>query len=80
MVEERTRNSDDGAAITLEPYALSVVEGCKFSGLGETTFRELIRCGEIPHIRVGRRVLVPRTALQSWLDLRTIAGGQPQAA
>lgn len=65
---------------TAESYALSVPEGCTFSGIGETTFRELIRVGEIPHIRVGRRVLVPRQGLQEWLDARTVCSQSAEAA
>ena len=42
-------------------------------GLSERSTRSALRRGEIPHIRVGRRFILPRAAIAEWL--RT-AGGQ----
>jgi hypothetical protein len=36
--------------------------------MGRTLFFEAIRRGEIPHIRVGRRILVPHNALDLMLE------------
>jgi excisionase family DNA binding protein len=36
-------------------------------GLSERSTREAIRRGDIPHIRVGKRIILPRTAIQDWL-------------
>jgi excisionase family DNA binding protein len=33
-------------------------------GIGETLMRELIRTGRVPVLRLGRRVLVSRAALE----------------
>jgi len=37
-------------------------------GLSERSTREAIRRGDIPHIRIGRRVVLPRSAIQKWLE------------
>jgi excisionase family DNA binding protein len=36
-------------------------------GLSERSTRNALRRGEIPHIRVGRRFILPRTAIAEWL-------------
>lgn len=43
-------------------------------GLSERSTRSALRRGEIPHIRVGRRFILPRAAIAEWL--RT-AGRKP---
>jgi excisionase family DNA binding protein len=36
--------------------------------LGETKLREAIRRGEIPHIRVGARIILRESALDAWME------------
>jgi excisionase family DNA binding protein len=36
-------------------------------GLSERSTRSALRRGEIPHIRVGRRFILPKTAIAEWL-------------
>lgn len=36
-------------------------------GLSERSTRSALRRGEIPHIRVGRRFILPRAAIADWL-------------
>jgi excisionase family DNA binding protein len=36
-------------------------------GLSERSTRSALRRGEIPHIRVGRRFILPGTAIAEWL-------------
>jgi len=36
-------------------------------GLSERSTRTALRRGEIPHIRVGRRFILPRAAIAEWL-------------
>jgi excisionase family DNA binding protein len=36
-------------------------------GLSERSTRSALRRGEIPHIRVGRRFILPRVAIAEWL-------------
>ena len=50
-------------------------------GLSERSTRNALRRGEIPHIRVGRRFILPKAAIAEWLrtagrslELRKTAG------
>jgi excisionase family DNA binding protein len=45
----------------------SVAELATDLGLSERSTRSAIRRGEIPHIRVGRRFILPRAAIAEWL-------------
>lgn len=36
-------------------------------GLSEKSTRSALRRGEIPHIRVGRRFILPKAAIAEWL-------------
>jgi excisionase family DNA binding protein len=38
---------------------VSVEEAGRFLGIGRSAAYEAVRRGEIPHLRIGRRVLVP---------------------
>lgn len=38
-------------------------------GLSERSTRSALRRGEIPHIRIGRRFILPRAAIAEWLRL-----------
>src|ERR1700730_13608932 len=45
----------------------SVAELAEDIGLGERSTRAALRRGEIPHIRIGRRFILPRAAIADWL-------------
>jgi len=45
----------------------SVAELAADIGLSERSTRSALRRGEIPHIRVGRRFILPRAAIAEWL-------------
>jgi excisionase family DNA binding protein len=36
-------------------------------GMCERSTREALRRNEIPHIRIGKRYILPRAAIQDWL-------------
>ena len=46
---------------------LTVEEAAAVLGIGRTLAFELARTGQIPTIRLGRRILVPRAALDRML-------------
>ena len=46
---------------------LTVEEARKLLGLSRGLIYEAVRQGQIPSIRVGRRILIPRVALQRFL-------------
>lgn len=48
------------------------------TGLSISQIRKLTRSGEIPHIRVGRRILYPAEALAEWLTQKTVGGLDPE--
>lgn len=51
--------------------SLSIAEAGESLGLSSRTIEQLIRTGQLPVKRVGRRVLLPVVALQAWLDTAT---------
>ena len=51
-----------------EPLTLSVQATAKMLGLGRASAYEAIRTGQIPSIRFGKRIVVPRAALNSMLS------------
>jgi excisionase family DNA binding protein len=51
-----------------EPLLMSVREAARLIGIGRDCTYCLIREGRLPAVRVGRRILVPRAALERWID------------
>jgi excisionase family DNA binding protein len=47
---------------------LSVDEARELLGLSRGLMYEAIRSGQIPSIRIGRRILIPKVSLQQLLD------------
>jgi excisionase family DNA binding protein len=54
-----------------ERLAYTVTETASALGIGRTVAYDLIRRGEIPHVRIGRSIRIPRASLDSWLTART---------
>jgi excisionase family DNA binding protein len=53
---------------------LSVEEAAHVLGIGRGSAYEAVRRGELPAIRIGKRLVVPRAALQRLLEV----GRRPQ--
>jgi len=51
-----------------DALAFSVDEARMLLGLSRGLIYEAIRRGEIPSLRIGKRILIPRAALQRLLD------------
>lgn len=49
------------------PTVLTVDEAAGLLWIGRNTCYELIRQRRIPHVRLGRRVLIPRWGLEQWI-------------
>jgi excisionase family DNA binding protein len=47
---------------------LSVAEAAALSGIGQTVLRALIAEGRVKAVRLGRALVIPRTALDAFLD------------
>lgn len=54
--------------MTTERLTLTVEETAKLLGIGRQLAYDRVKTGEIPAIKVGRRLLVPRRALEKLLD------------
>jgi excisionase family DNA binding protein len=51
-----------------ERQGYSVEEAAELLGVGRTLAYQAIARNEIPHVRIGRRVIVPARALERFLD------------
>jgi excisionase family DNA binding protein len=58
---------------------MTVDEAAKALGIGRTQAYRAVQSGEIPSIRIGRRYLVPRAALEKMLRREPTAGTQQGA-
>lgn len=61
---------------TAERMTLNVTEAAVACGISERTLRQLISRGDVPVVRVGRRVLVIPSDLKAWLAKRAPALGE----
>jgi excisionase family DNA binding protein len=53
------------------PDVMTPVEAAKLLRIGRNAAYEGIQRGEIPSVKIGRRLLVPKAALQRMLDCET---------
>jgi excisionase family DNA binding protein len=53
--------------VTSEALTVSVPEAARLIGIGTTTAWELVHTGRLRTVRLGRRVLVPRSAIRELL-------------
>ncbi len=51
------------------PLLVSVPEAARLLGVGKTFGWEMVRSGNMPSIKLGRRVLVPRAALERLISI-----------
>ena len=75
----RAESRISGAAVDMtsdgsEPMTFSVKGAAAKLGVSQATFYELIRTGEIEHVRVGRRILISRGALEKFIEVNTRVG------
>ena len=52
----------------MEARTLTVDEAAKLLGISRNLAYELVRLGQIPSVRLGRRIVVPRAALERLLE------------
>jgi excisionase family DNA binding protein len=58
----------DRPAFRVPKLALTPKETAEALSISEPVVRDLIAKGEIAHVRVGRRIVVPVSQLERWLD------------
>jgi len=51
-----------------EDLVINVAEACKLLKLSRGAVYSGIKCGQIPAIRIGRRIIIPRSALSKMLE------------
>jgi len=55
----------------MEPLLLRAGDVAKLLRLGRSKVFAMLTAGELPVVRIGRSVRVPRAALERWIDERT---------
>lgn len=56
-----------------ERMTLSIEEAAVRLGISRALAYELVRRGELPRLRLGRRVVIPRKALEEFVEAATVA-------
>jgi excisionase family DNA binding protein len=51
----------------------NIRQAAKWSAIGEATLREMAKAAEIPVVRVGRRIIIPRQGFMDWYNRRAVA-------
>lgn len=66
-------------SLAVAPAALTPDQALEMLGrvISRASFYSAINRGEVPHLRLGRRILIPRHAFERWLET---AGRVPGAA
>ena len=59
-----------------EPLAASVKEAAKMLGLSRASAYEAVRTGQIPSLRFGKRIVIPRAGLNRMLSQADTHGSQ----
>lgn len=63
------RDASGANDTTLEPPAVyTVAEVAAILNVAESTINDDCRRGNFPHVRIGRRVLIPRRRFEAWLN------------
>lgn len=64
------------AVIDLQTELMRVEEAADVLQIGRTKVYELMARHELPVVRIGRSVRIPRRRLQEWIVQRTEGGGE----
>lgn len=54
-------------ALAEKPLLLTVPEAARLLGISRNLAHDLVAQGRLPHIRLGRRILIPRFGLEQWI-------------
>lgn len=68
---ENHNSRETGSGMQNEPELLRVAEASKLMSLSRTKVYEMAEKGEIPVIRIGSAVRIPRRKLLHWIEERT---------
>jgi excisionase family DNA binding protein len=53
---------------------LRVEEAARLLRIGRSKLYQLLARGELPVVRIGRSVRIPRRALEEWIEAHTMSG------
>jgi len=59
---------------------LTVEEAATALGVNPSTVYDYARQNQIPHVRIGKRLIISRAALMNWLNGATAQPGRDQAS
>lgn len=65
--DEREAHLAPHKARRIPTLAMDMAEACRALGVADNTLRDMIDCGIVPALRVGRRVLIPLDAARQRL-------------
>ena len=51
-----------------QPVTHTVPAAARLLGVGRNTLYDAVKRGEITHVRIGRRILIPNSALDAFLS------------
>jgi excisionase family DNA binding protein len=74
IVGVESRVGDLPSQLPEGPLLLSVKDATQQLGISRSVFYELIRSGEIEHVRVGRRVLISQAGLRKFVETNSQIG------
>lgn len=63
-----------GPSRTIDPIVISEREAARLVGMGLTAFRAIRARGEVPHVRLGARVMIPVQELREWVAAQVVGG------
>ena len=85
-VKAKGKTKEDQMERTALPVTMSVEEAHQALGgkavISKATFYLAVHRGEVPHLKLGKRILIPRQAFMRWLESGSmqIAGRGGEAA
>ena len=62
------------------PRTFTVSEAATMLGISRTSAFKAVRSGELPSLRFGRRIVIPRAAIEHLLDGSEDLGGTPRTS
>lgn len=62
-----------------EPLLLRPGEVARALGMGRSKVYEMAQTGELPVVKIGTAVRIPRLALLAWIELHTLNGTSEQS-
>lgn len=77
---EHQEQQEHQVTATDRPLLVSVPEAAHLLGIGLTYGWTMVRSGQLPTVRLGRRILVPRAAIEQLAHATSAAGDAVQSS